>query len=163
MTILPSSTSKVAQFPENPRDHSTEFLNSQIPWKPSDRILEEALAKLINLDEIVDRLYAIDFHHCAPYTPQQVRFAFLKWVENHLESIEQQPEWFLKENSKHFDKHLPEIDGYWFPEEEYDQECLHEAMAQEELARQTPAQNASNLEDEFMGTPQEAAQEALNW
>jgi len=167
MTILPSSTSNIVQVQENPRDHWTESLNSQIPWKASDRILEEAIGKLINLDEIVDRLQATDCQNCAPYTAQQVKFAFLKWIENHLESIEQQPEWFLNNDAKHFDKHLPEIDSYWFPEEEYDQESLYEGIYHEELACQAAEAetkaNSSSLEDQFTGTPQEAAQEALNW
>jgi len=228
MTILSPFTSNPLQNPEQIKvfdswETWTESVNSQIPWKPSDRILEEAIGKIINLDEIVNRLHNVDFHNCAPYTAQQLKFAFLKWIENHLESIEQQPEYFLKESAKHFDKHLPEIDDFYFQEQDdldffheqivekwhqakaaqaaqkeveeafspwdeiesdYDPELHFEAMfkhmepalyhqwlkANEAALRAKypvrfvkEASEVDSFEDDFDGTPQQSAQEALNW
>jgi hypothetical protein len=42
----------------------------------SDKMLCEAIGKLIDLDAIVDRLQATDCQHCAPFTIEQVKFAF---------------------------------------------------------------------------------------
>jgi len=150
-------------------DYPTVEFNSQIPWKPSDKILAEAIGKLINLDEIVDRLQAVDCQHCAPFTTEQVKFAFLKWLENHLESIEMQPEWFIHRDFKHFERHLPELDGSFFPEEEYDQGVIYEEQAAQyaaELAATelvTTDHQLSQLEDEFDGNSRDAATIALNW
>ncbi|MEG4503860.1 hypothetical protein QUA81_13435 [Microcoleus sp. F6_B4] len=151
MSILPSSTSSTSSL-QLPDLRTVEF-NAQIPWKASDRILEEAIGKLINLDEIVDRLQGVDCQHCTPFTHEQVKFAFLKWIENHLESIELQPEWFIHQDFKHFERHLPELDGSFFPEEEYDQNVMYEEQAAQ----------FSQLEDEFERTPREEATAAINW
>ncbi len=61
----------------------------------SDKMLCEALGKLIDLDARVDRLQATDCQHCAPFTIEQVKFAFKEWIEQHIESIEMLPEWFI--------------------------------------------------------------------
>ncbi|MEG4587227.1 hypothetical protein QUA54_18705 [Microcoleus sp. MOSTC5] len=179
MSILPSSTSSTSSLPqiETPDLITVEF-NAQIPWKASDRILEEAIGKLINLDEIVDRLQALDCQQSAAFTTEQVKFAFLKWIENHLESIELQPEWFIHQDFKHFERYLPELDGSFFPEEEYDQGVMYEDRvahdtAQFQLDSQLAAVNLaaeltatdypSPLEDAFDGTPEQAAIAALDW
>ena len=167
------STTKSVTKIEIPDNRTVEF-NSQIPWKPSDKILAEAIGKLINLDEIVTRLQAVDCQHCAPFTTEQVKFAFLKWLENHLESIEMQPEWFIHRDFKHFERHLPELDGSFFPEEEYDQDVIYEEQAAQYAAELASAEVAaielvatdnqlSPLEDEFDGNCREAATIALNW
>ena len=167
------STSKSVTQIEIPDYRTVEF-NSQIPWKPSDKILAEAIGKLINLDEIVDRLQAVDCQHCAPFTTEQVKFAFLKWIENYLESIEMQPEWFIHQDFKHFDRYLPELDGSFFPEEEYDQGVIYEEQAAQYAAELAATELAaielvatdhqfSQLEDEFGGNSREQATIALNW
>jgi hypothetical protein len=146
-----------------PTENSPEF-NSEIAWKSSDKILAEAISKLINLDDIVDRLQGLDSQHCTPFTPEQVKFAFLKWLENHLESIEMQPEWFIHQESKHFERHLPELDGYYFPEEEYDREPIcEEEVAQYAAELATTDSQPSQLEDTFDGTPEQAALATLDW
>ncbi|WP_172192687.1 hypothetical protein [Microcoleus asticus] len=136
MSILPSSTSSTSSLPqiETP-DWRTVGFNAQIPWKASDIILEEAIGKLINLDEIVDRLQALDCQQSAAFTTEQVKFAFLKWIENHLESIELQPEWFIHQDFKHFERYLPELDGSFFPEEEYDQGVMYEDRVAHDTAQ----------------------------
>ncbi|MEG4838355.1 MULTISPECIES: hypothetical protein [unclassified Microcoleus] len=170
MSILPSSTSSTSSLPhiDIPDTRTVEF-NAQIPWKASDRLLEEAIGKLINLDEIVDRLQALDCQHSAPFTAEQVKFAFLKWIENHLESIELQPEWFIHRDFKHFERHLPELDGSFFPEEEYDREPICEEQGAQYNAELAATElvatyhQLSQLEDAFEGTPEQAAVAALDW
>jgi hypothetical protein len=177
-TIASVAPIKIPEQTLEQNENSPEF-NSEIASKLSDKILAEAISKLINLDDIVDRLQGLDSQHCAPFTPEQVKFAFLKWLENHLESIELQPEWFIYQDSKHFDRHLPELDGYYFPEEEreYDQDFLNEEQAAQhaaefettaklaaaELAAELDATKPSQLEDEFDATPREEATMALDW
>lgn len=124
-TIANVAQIKIPEQTLEQTENSPEF-NSEIASKSSDKMLAEAIGKLINLDEIVDRLQAVDCQHCAPFTTKQVKFAFLKWLENHLESIEMQPEWFIHRDFKHFERHLPELDGSFFPEEEYDQGVIYE-------------------------------------
>jgi len=177
-TIANVAQIKIPEQTLEQTENSPEF-NSEIGSKSSDKILAEAIGKLINLDEIVDRLQAVDCQHCAPFTTKQVKFAFLKWLENHLESIEMQPEWFIYQDSKHFERHLPELDGYYFPEEEreYDQDVLNEEQAAQhaaefettaklaaaELAAELDATKPSQLEDEFDATPRKEATMALDW
>jgi hypothetical protein len=177
-TIASVAPIKIPEQTFEQNENSPEF-NSEIASKLSDKILADAISKLINLDDIVDRLQGLDSQHCAPFTPEQVKFAFLKWLENHLESIELQPEWFIYQDSKHFDRHLPELDGYYFPEEEreYDQDVLNEEQAAQhaaefettaklaaaELAAELDATEPSQLEDEFDATPREEATMALDW
>jgi hypothetical protein len=177
-TIASVAPIKIPEQTLEQNENSPEF-NSEIASKSSDKILADAISKLINLDDIVDRLQGLDSQHCAPFTPEQVKFAFLKWLENHLESIELQPEWFIYQDSKHFDRHLPELDGYYFPEEEreYDQDVLNEEQAAQhaaefettaklaaaELAAELDATEPSQLEDEFDATPREEATMALDW
>ena len=91
-------------------------------------MLWEAIGKLIDLDAIVDRLQATDCQHCAPFTIEQVKFAFKEWIEQHIESNEMQPEWFINREFKHFDRHLPELDSYYFPEQEDDLGLLAEEL-----------------------------------
>jgi hypothetical protein len=94
----------------------------------SDKMLCEAIGKLIDLDAMVDRLQATDCQHCAPFTIEQVKFAFKEWIEQHIESIEMQPEWFINREFKYCDRHLPELDSYYFPEQEDDLGLLAEEL-----------------------------------
>ncbi|MEG3899016.1 MULTISPECIES: hypothetical protein [unclassified Microcoleus] len=75
--------------------------------RTNNEILADTIGKLINVDEIVQRLWATDCQQCSLFTEEQVKFAFLKWIENNLESIEMQPEWFLNQEPKHFYRNLP--------------------------------------------------------
>jgi hypothetical protein len=138
----------------------SETVETLIPEKVADRMLLEAIGKLINLDEIVDRLQALDCQQCSLFTPDQVKFAFLKWIENHLESIELQPEWFLNQNFKHFDRHLPFNDLQDAIEREYDVEAVYQEISD---AHEAGLFDNSTLEDQFTGTPQQAAVNALSW
>lgn len=129
----------------------------------SDKMLEEAIGKLINLDAITERLLAIDCQQCSLFTHEQVKFAFLKWIEQRIESIEEQPEWFLNNEPKHFNRHLPfdelqEATDLREIESGYDQGIEFELMRQE-----MNPDNESFLEDDFEGTPEEAAKSAINW
>ena len=78
-----------------------------IVTQTNNEILANTIGKLVNLDEIVERLLATDCQECSLFTHEQVKLAFLKWIENHIESIEMQPEWFLNNEPKHFYRHLP--------------------------------------------------------
>lgn len=138
----------------------SETVETLVPAKASDRILLEAIGKLINLDEIVDRLQALDCQQCSLFTPNQVKLAFLKWIENHLESIELQPEWFINKDFKHFDRHLPFNDLQDAIEREYDVEAVYQEIGD---AHEAGLFDNSTLEDQFTGTPQEAAINALSW
>ena len=138
----------------------SETVETLIPEKVADRMLLEAIDKLINLNEIVDRLQALDCQQCSLFTPDQVKFAFLKWIENHLESIELQPEWFLNQDFKHFDRHLPFNDLQDAIEREYDVEAVYQEIGD---AHKAGLFDNSTLEDQFTGTPQQAAVNALSW
>ena len=126
-----------------------------------DKMLADAIGKLIDVDAIVERLQALDCQQCAAFTESQVKLAFLKWIENHIESIETDPEWFINRDFKHFSKHLPELDGAYFPEEEYDLESVYEEIGAAHDAGEFD--NESLLEDDFEGTPEQAAIEATYW
>ncbi|MEG4044598.1 hypothetical protein [Microcoleus sp. Pol17_C1] len=139
----------------------SETVETLVPEKVADRILLEAIGKLIDLNEIVDRLQALDCLQCSLFTPDQVKFAFLKWLENHLESIEMQPEWFINKDFKHFDRYLPFDDLQEATDlREYDVDCIHQELAD---AHEAGLFDNSTLEDEFTGTPQQAALNALSW
>jgi tRNA nucleotidyltransferase/poly(A) polymerase len=167
-TIASVAQIKIPEQTLEQNENSPEF-NSEIASKLSDKILADAISKLINLDDIVDRLQAVDCQHCAPFTTEQVKFAFLKWLENHLESIEMQPEWFIHRDFKHFERHLPELDSSFFPEEEYDQGVIYEEQVAQYAAELAAIElvatdhQLSQLEDEFDGNSREAATIALNW
>lgn len=167
------------EFAESLANTRINDLNATIPWTAFDRMFEQVIEKLMNLNEIVDRLQATDCQNCAAFTPEQVKFAFLKWLQNNLDSIEMQAEWFINQEPKHFERHLPELDNGYFPEQEYDQGVLHEEQiahdtAQFQLNSQLAAINLaaeltatdnqpSHLEDEFDGPPEQAAIAALDW
>jgi|GEM_PF-2358025 len=138
-----------------------ETVETLIPEKPADQMLLEAIGKVVNLDEIVDRLQALDCQQCSLFTPDQVKFAFLKWIENHLESIEMQPEWFINQDFKHFDRHLP-FDALQETTDlrEYDIEDTCEEIG---AAHEAGLFDNSSLEDQFTGSPEQAAINALNW
>ncbi|MEG3842624.1 hypothetical protein [Microcoleus sp. herbarium14] len=138
-----------------------------------DKMLESAIGKLIDLDTITERLLATDCQQCSLFTREQVQHAFLKWVEHNLDSIEEQPEWFLNNEPKHFYRHLPFDDLQESTDlREYDYEEMYEAMVSEgdrdpddvslEVDLWAP-HNASSLEDDFDGTPKEAAIKAIYW
>ncbi|MEG4210421.1 hypothetical protein [Microcoleus sp. S13_B4] len=133
---------------------------SNLFGKASDQILLETIGKLINLDEIVDRIQAMDHHQCSLFMPEQVKFAFLKWIENHLESIELQPEWYLTKDFKHFDRHLPFEELQAAVEQEFDVEAVYQEIGD---AHEAGLFDNSSLEDQFTGTAQQAAADALTW
>ncbi|MEG3840469.1 hypothetical protein [Microcoleus sp. herbarium14] len=124
-----------------------------------DKLLADAIGKLIDLDAIAERLLATDCQQCSLFTHKQVKFALLKWIEHNLESLEECPEWFVANEPKHFYRHLP-FDELQDATElrEYDYEEMYEAMASE-----GDPDNASSLEDDFKGTPEEAAIAAIYW
>lgn len=136
--------------------------NFEQQWKVSDKMLESAIGKLIDLDAIVARLQAVDCQGCAPFTESQVKFAFLKWIEEHIESIEMQPEWFINQDFKHFDRNLPFDDLQEGTDlREYDYE---ETYAEISAAREAGLfDNEPQLEDDFDGTPEQAAKTATYW
>lgn len=138
-----------------------ETVETLIPEKASDKMLLQAIGKLINLDEIVDRLQTLDCQQCSLFTPDQVKFAFLKWIENHVESIEMQPEWFINQDFKHFDRHLPFDDLQEATDlREYDVEAVYQEIG---AAHEAGLFDNSSLEDQFTGTPQQAAINAISW
>ncbi|MEG4907016.1 hypothetical protein QUA85_11355 [Microcoleus sp. F8-C4] len=167
------------EFAESLTTSRIQDFHATIPWTDFDRMFEQVIGKVLNLDEIIERLQATDCQNCAPFTTEQVKFAFLKWLQNNLDSIEMQPEWFINQEPKHFERYLPELDNGYFPEEDYDQGVLHEEQiahdaAQFQLDSQLAAVNLaaklaatdhqpSQLEDDFDGTPQQAALAALDW
>ncbi len=190
MSILPSSSSSSTsvspalkieivgmteeEFAQRLADIRIQDLNATIPWSDYDRMFEQVIGKVINLDEIIERLQATDCQHCAPFTAEQVKFAFLKWFQNNLDLIEMQAEWFINQEPKHFNRYLPELDNGYFPEEEYDPGVLYEEQIahdtdQFQLNSQLAAVNLaatdhpSQLEDASDGTPEEAALAALDW
>ena len=161
MSIQSSTLSQTVQELAIDSNLDCETVETLIPKKAADQMLLEAIGKLINLNEIVDRLQALDCQQCSLFTPNQVKFAFLKWIENHLESIELQPEWYLSQDFKHFDRHLPFNDLQDVTElREYDVEAAYEEIGD---AHEAGLFDNSSLEDEFIGTPQQAAVNALNW
>ncbi|MEG4302405.1 hypothetical protein [Microcoleus sp. D3_18a_C4] len=165
---------------------------NMIVTKPTafDNMLADAIGKLIDLDPIVDRLLATDCQQCSMFTHEQVKFAFLKWIEHNLDSIEMQPEWFIHQEPKHFYRHLPfddlqeatDLREYDYAEiycelddnddKEYTAEMdksarINSREIAKHIARQSKMRsqfdNESLLEDDFEGTPEEAAKSAINW
>ena len=120
-----------------------------------DKMLADAIGKLIDLDAITERLLATDCQQCSLFTHEQVKLAFLKWIEHNLDSIEEQPEWFLNNEPKHFYRHLP------FDELQQD-DLRYELESGYEMLDENP-DDASSLEDDFEGTPKEAAIAAIYW
>ncbi|MEG4857098.1 hypothetical protein QUB75_04710 [Microcoleus sp. K1-B6] len=161
MSIQSSTLSQTVQELAIDSNLDCETVETLIPKKAADQMLLEAIGKLINLNEIVDRLQALDHQQCSLFTPDQVKFAFLKWIENHLESIEMQPEWFINHDFKHFDRHLPFNDLQDVTElREYDVEAAYEEIG---AAHKAGLFDNSSLEDQFTGTAQQAAADALTW
>ncbi|MCU0547256.1 MAG: hypothetical protein MUE44_34715 [Oscillatoriaceae cyanobacterium Prado104] len=107
-----------------------------------DRLFEEKVGFIVDLNAIADRLQGTGCCGCEPFEAEQVKLAFIKWLENHLESIEQNPEWFVRQNPKHFEKYLPELDSSFFPEEEYDWPAIYDGM--QEGMSQKPVQEPAN-------------------
>ena len=174
-----------------------------------NKMLAESIGKLIDLDAITERLLATDCQQCSLFTHEQVKLAFLKWIEHNLDSIEEQPEWFLNEEPKHFYRHLPfddlqQDDFRYELESGYDQGLLYEGdvnpddddfpgyeqtddekyasmcaemearIASGEISQDTweyiahrnrneepQFDNESSLEDDFDGTPEQAAIAAI--
>ena len=160
MSIQSSTLSQTVQELAIDSNLDCETVETLIPKKAADQMLLEAIGKLINLDEIVDRLQAMDHHQCSLFMPEQVKFAFLKWIENHLESIELQPEWYLTKDFKHFDRHLPFEELQAAVEQEFDVEAVYEEIGD---AHEAGLFDNSSLEDQFTGTAQQAAADALTW
>lgn len=86
--------------------------NSEVKLSDYEQLVLKSIAPLIDLDAIVDRLQAFDCQGCMPFTKEQVKFAFLKWLEKHLDEIESEPQWYVDRNPKHFDKQMPFPDEY---------------------------------------------------
>ncbi|MEG3981858.1 hypothetical protein QUA08_13890 [Microcoleus sp. T3B2] len=155
-----------------------------------DKMLAESIGKLIDLNAITERLLATDCQQCSMFSHEQVKYAFLKWLEQHIDSIEMQSEWFINEEPKHFYRHLPfddlqeatDLREYDYEEtycelddnddKEYTAEMDKSArINSREIAKHIASQskmrsqfdNESLLEDDFEGTPEEAAKSALNW
>lgn len=161
MSIQSSTLSQTVQELAIDSNLDCETVETLIPEKAADRMLLEAIGKLINLDEIVDRLQALDCQQCSLFTPDQVKFAFLKWIENHIESIEMQPEWFINRDLKYFDRFLPFDELQEATDlREYDVDCIHQEVVD---AHEAGLFDNSSLEDKFTGTPQQAALNALTW
>jgi hypothetical protein len=143
-----------------PDDEHLNVYNNFRSRELAEKILAESISKLIDLDAITERLLATDCQQCSNFTHEQVKFAFLKWIEQHIESIEMQPEWFINNEPKHFYRHLPFNDLQEATDlREYDYKEMYEAMASEG----EQLDNESLLEDDFDGTPEEAALAAINW
>ncbi|PSB49751.1 hypothetical protein C7B67_16375 [filamentous cyanobacterium Phorm 6] len=168
-----------------------------VKWTESTKVLLKFMEQVVNLDEVIERLQATDCQSCSLFTQEQVKFAFLKWIEQHIESIESDPEWFINRDFKHFYRNLPFDDLQQAIElREYDSELMHECdnpddfsdMSEdmkEQLARGLRTQeleeyftnkaqiawlafqhskaSSSSLEDDFEGTPEEAAINAIDW
>jgi len=81
--------------------------NLTVKWTTSDKMLADAIGKMIDLDAVIERLQAVDCQNCSLFTKEQVRFAFLKWIEHHIESIEMQPEWYINRDFRYFERNLP--------------------------------------------------------
>ncbi|MEG4424988.1 MULTISPECIES: hypothetical protein [unclassified Microcoleus] len=160
MSIQSSTLSQTVQELAIDSNLDCETVETLIPKKAADQMLLEAIGKLINLNEIVDRLQALDHQQCSLFTADQVKFAFLKWIENHLESIELQPEWYLSKDFKHFDRHLPFDELQEAVEREFEVEAVYEEIG---AAHKAGLFDNSSLEDQFTGTAQQAAADALTW
>ena len=160
MSIQSSTLSQTVQELAIDSNLDCETVETLIPKKAADQMLLEAIGKLNNLNEIVDRLQALDHQQCSLSTADQVKFAFLKWIENHLESIELQPEWYLSKDFKHFDRHLPFDELQEAVEREFEVEAVYEEIG---AAHKAGLFDNSSLEDQFTGTAQQAAADALTW
>ncbi len=130
-----------------PDDEHLSVYNNLPSRELAEKMLADAIGKLIDLDAITERLLATDCQQCSNFTHEQVKLAFLKWIEHNLDSIEEQPEWFLNNEPKHFYRHLP------FDELQY----------ATDLREYEQNEYESSLEDDFEGTPEQAAIAAIYW
>ena len=135
--------------------------------------------------QLLSDFWRPDCQQCSLFTHEQVKLAFLKWIEHNLDSIEEQPEWFLNNEPKHFYRHLPfdelqeatDLREYENDDEKYADMCaemdarinsgevsqdIHEYIMHR-IRNKNQIDNASSLEDEFDGTPEEAAIAAIYW
>lgn len=116
-----------------------EFWNAQknlnVFWTDSDKSLLESIGKLIDLDATVQRLRDFNCQNCLAFTDEHITFAFVKWFESTIESIEQEPEWYIKNEPKVFKQNLPfdELDELMYADDlrEYDTEESYAQMAAE--------------------------------
>ena len=143
-----------------PDDEHLSVYNNLPSREVAEKMLADAIGKLIDLDAITQRLLATDCQQCSLFTHEQVKLAFLKWIEHNLDSIEEQPEWFLNNEPKHFYRHLPfdelqQDDLRYELESGYDQGLIYEGDVNPD--------DVSSLEDDFEGTPKEAAIAAIYW
>ncbi|MDQ2096748.1 MAG: hypothetical protein QQW96_03775 [Tychonema bourrellyi B0820] len=138
----------------------SEQINSTVNWKPSDIMLADSIGQLIDLNEIADRLLATDCQQCSLFNHEEVKLAFLRWVQEHIDSIAEQPEWFLGKDPKNFNRNLP------FDKLQEDYDDGFPEMSDDELQimqKQMDSDYNSALEDDFDGTPEEAAESATYW
>lgn len=169
--------------------HELEAIQAlPVKWTESTKVLLKFMEQVVNLDEVIDRLQATDCQNCSMFSKEQVKFAFLKWIEQHIESIETDPEWFINHNFKHFYRNLPfdelvemidlreyeQNEGF---DEQYEEHCAEmdakvksgdrsqdvlDYIAYKNQNKSQPW-DASSLEDDFEGTAEEAAVNAINW
>ncbi len=127
----------------------------------SDRTFLLAIEPYLNMDAVIAQLKQRKLNDCNFLSNADIRYAFLQWLKNHLESIENDASFFIRDNPKHFDKHLDldklQVVDYddGFPE-----------MSEQELRQMAIDMDPdydSALEDDFDGTPEEVASSALSW
>jgi len=147
--------------------NTREFWNTQklnVCWTDSDKSLLESLSKMIDLDATIKRLQDFNCQNCLVFTDEQVNFAFVKWFESTIESIEQQPEWYIKNEPKVFKQNLPfdKLEELMYSDDlrEYDPEEYY-AECDAEHVSEAPEEETSELEDDFDGTPEEVAIDSI--
>jgi hypothetical protein len=133
------------------QDFWNKQVNLNVCWTDSDKFLLESISKLIDLDATVERLQDFNCQNCLAFTDEQVKFAFLKWFESTIESIEQQPEWYIKNEPKVFNQNLP-----------FDK--LDELMYSDDLREYDPEEYYAQIDAEHRAselTPEEIAISAI--
>ena len=68
-----------------PDDEHLSVYNNLPSREVAEKMLADAIGKLIDLDAITQRLLATDCQQCSLFTHEQVKLAFLKWIEHNLD------------------------------------------------------------------------------
>jgi len=129
----------------------------------ADQDFLTAIESYLNVDSVIAEIKSRKFHDCQLLTDSEVLFAFTKWFIHHLQSIESDASYYIRETALQFDRSIQDI--------VQEQDCPEDyEIASEEFEKMARimdpnyVDNLSLLEDDFDGDAEEVAHiAAYNW
>jgi hypothetical protein len=83
----------------------------QAQVKSNDKSIPKWIDQAVDLIEIANRLQALGTADCQYCSNDIVQYAFSKWFASMINSIEEDPEWFIQQFDKEkFQDHIPCLD-----------------------------------------------------